>query len=242
MSGFIDNTNDIDAAEIAAEYRTPHQGATAKSNSNVAYGDYFRMTPRANQSANSVTTASSQTLQAQDFGGTAGFTQGTDSYTTGSSKGASTTTIIGAATTTGMSVVSSGNITNRSVGNFGLGNSGGTSGLSLTNVASFASGTTLHAVASASTGLGGTFYIVTAGASGATNWTTMYVRQLYPNGQFGSGGTTVYNFTTTINRSQCTYNGNASGNTESWHITYGFGGTLSISPISISYPYVVEFA
>ena len=26
MSGFIDNTSNIDAAEIAAEYRTPEQG------------------------------------------------------------------------------------------------------------------------------------------------------------------------------------------------------------------------
>ena len=40
MSGFIDNTSNIDAAEIAAEYRTPEQGVSAKSNSNVAWNDY----------------------------------------------------------------------------------------------------------------------------------------------------------------------------------------------------------
>ena len=120
MSGFIDNTNDIDAAEIAAEYRTPHNGATAKSNSNVAYGDYFRMTPRANQASNSVTTASSQTLQAQDFGGTAGFTQGSDSYNTGFSKGSSTTILSGVASSSGMNVASGGNLTT-TIGFFGFG-------------------------------------------------------------------------------------------------------------------------
>ena len=55
MSGFIDNTSNIDAAEIAAEYRTPEQGVSAKSNSNVAWNDYKRMTPRANQSSNIIT-------------------------------------------------------------------------------------------------------------------------------------------------------------------------------------------
>ena len=240
MSGFIDNTNDIDAAEIAAEYRTPHQGATAKSNSNVAYGDYFRMTPRANQASNGVTTASSQTLQAQDFGGTAGFTQGQTSFNTGFSKGSSTTILAGVATSSGMNVASSGNSTT-AIGHFGLGSQGGTSGLSLTNVASFASGTTLHGVVAASTGLGGTFFIVTAGASGATNWTKVHIRQLYPNGFFTSGSSTIYNNTTTLNRSIFTYNGNATGGTESWSVSYGFGGTISTAPVGILYPFTVEF-
>ena len=240
MSGFIDNTNDIDTAEIAAEYRTPHQGATAKSNSNVAYGDYFRMTPRANQASNGVTTASSQTLQAQDFGGTAGFTQGSDSYNTGFSKGSSTTILTGVASSSGMNVASGGNLTT-TIGFFGLGSQGGTSGISLTNVASFASGTTLHGVVSAGAGLGGQFYIVTAGASGATNWTKVHIRQLYPNGFFTSGSSTIYNNTTTLNRSIFTYNGNATGGTESWQVSYGFGGTISTSPVGILYPFTVEF-
>ena len=88
MSGFIDNTSNIDAAEIAAEYRTPEQGVSAKSNSNVAWNDYKRMTPRANQASNAITTAGSQTMQAQDFGGTAGFTPANRTYQTGSAKGA----------------------------------------------------------------------------------------------------------------------------------------------------------
>ena len=98
MSGFIDDTSNIDAAEIAAEYRTPHQGVSAKSNSNVAWNDYRKMTPRANQSGNVITTAASQTLQAQDFGGTAGFTSASSSYSTGSAKGATTVTISGVCT------------------------------------------------------------------------------------------------------------------------------------------------
>ena len=240
MSGFIDNTSNIDAAEIAAEYRTPEQGVSAKSNSNVAWNDYKRMTPRANQASNSITTASSQTMQAQDFGGTAGFTQGSDSYNTGFSKGSTTNILSGTASSSGMNVASSGNLTT-TIGFFGLGSQGGTSGISLTNVASFPSGTTLHGVVASGAGLGGQFYIVTAGASGATNWTKVHIRQLYPNGFFTSGSTTVYNNTTTLNRSIFTYNGNATGGTESWQVSYGFGGTISVAPVGILYPFTVEF-
>ena len=50
MSGFIDKTSNIDAAELAAEYRTPDQGVSAKSNSNIIINDYRKMAPRRNQS------------------------------------------------------------------------------------------------------------------------------------------------------------------------------------------------
>ena len=119
MSGFIDNTSNIDAAEIAAEYRTPDQGATAKSNSNVKWNDYRKMTPRANQSANVIAGASSQTMQAQDFGGTAGFTSGSNTYTIGSAKGSSAVTINGVFTSTAYASINTGTGASIALGKFG---------------------------------------------------------------------------------------------------------------------------
>ena len=240
MSGFIDNTNDIDAAEIAAEYRTPEQGVSAKSNSNVKWNDYRNMTPRANQSANVITTASSQTMQAQDFGGTAGFTTGNNSYTTGSTKGSQTVNITGVCTATAYASINTGSGASVAVGKFGLGNQGGTSGLSLTNVASFPSGTNLVGIVQRSV-VGGTFFVITSGASGASNWTKMYFRPLYPNAVLNVGGTNYYNVTTTLNRSDFTYDGNTFGSTETWSVTFGLGGTLANSPMNAIYPFTVEF-
>jgi len=240
MSGFIDNTSNIDAAEIAAEYRTPEQGVSAKSNSNVAWNDYRRMTPRANQSSNVITTASSQTMQAQDFGGTAGFTIGSNSYSTGSVKGGQTVNITGVCTATAYASINTGSGASVAVGKFGLGSQGGTSGLDLSNVASFPSGTTLHGIVQRSV-VGGTFFVITSGASGASNWTKLHFRNLYPNGFLTLGGTNYYNVTTTLNRSDFTYNGNTFGSTETWSVTFGFGGTIATSPITVLYPFTVEF-
>ena len=240
MSGFIDNTSNIDAAEIAAEYRTPEQGVSAKSNSNVAWNDYRRMTPRANQAVNNITTAGSQTMQAQDFGGSAGVVPGTTSFSTGSAKGGQTNNVSGVFTAGGFAVINTGSGASNAVGNFGLGSSGGTSGLDLSNVASFPSGTTLVGFGHRSV-IGGTFYIITSGASGASNWTTCYVRSLYPNGVLTIGGTNYYNPTTTLNRSDFSYDGSTFGGTETWSVTFGFGGTLASSPVSI-YPMTIEFA
>ena len=240
MSGFIDNTSNIDAAEIAAEYRTPEQGVSAKSNSNVAWNDYRRMTPRANQSANVITTASSQTMQAQDFGGTAGFTSGNNSYSTGSVKGGQTVNITGVCTATAYASINTGSGASVAVGKFGLGNQGGTSGLDLSNVASFPSGTTLHGIVQRSV-IGGTLFVITSGASGASNWTKMHFRSLYPNGVIQVGNITTYNATTTLNRSSFSYDGSTFGGTETWSVTFGFGGTIGVSPITALYPFTVEF-
>ena len=240
MSGFIDNTSNIDAAEIAAEYRTPEQGVSAKSNSNVKWNDYRKMTPRANQSANSITTAGSQTLQAQDFGGTAGVVPGATSFSTGSAKGGQTNSVSGVFTAAGFAVINTGSGASNALGNFGLGSSGGTSGLDLSNVASFPSGTTLVGFGHRAV-VGGTFFIITSGASAASNWTTCYVRWLYPNGVLTVGGTNYYNPTYTLNRSQFSYDGSTFGSTETWSISFGFGGTLGTSPVSI-YPMTIEFA
>ena len=242
MSGFIDDTSNIDAAEIAAEYRTPDQGVSAKSNSNVAWNDYRKMTPRANQSGNIITTAGSQTLQAQDFGGTAGFTSATSSFTTGSAKGASTQTVSGVFTANAYAQVNTGSGASAAQGTFGLGAQGGTSGISLANVASFPSGCTLTGYGTkTSGGFGGTFYIITDGSTGATNWTTLYHRALYPGGQLGIGNQTFYNLTSTFNRSDMTYitSGVFAGQ-EVWQMAIGgFSGTTGPT---MTYPFTVEFA
>ena len=242
MSGFIDNTSNIDAAEIAAEYRTPDQGATAKSNSNVKWNDYRKMTPRANQSANVIAGASSQTMQAQDFGGPAGCTAGSNTYTIGSAKGSSAVTINGVFTSTAYASINTGTGASIALGKFGLGNQGGTSGISLNNVASFPNGTNLVGYGNRAASLGGVFFIITSGASGASNWTTLYHRALYPGGQFGVSPNIFYNLTSTFNRSDFTYSGSTFGGTETWQASTGFGGTIATAPLIGIYPFTVEFA
>ena len=125
------------------------------------------------------------------------------------------------------------------VGKFGLGSQGGTSGLDLSNVASFPSGTTLHGIVQRSV-VGGTF-VITSGASGASNWTKLYLRNLYPNGFLTLGVINYYNEITTLNRSDFTYNGNTFGSTENLEVHFGFGGTIATSPITVLYPFTVEF-
>jgi len=237
VSGFIDNTSNIDAAEIAAEYRTPEQGVSAKSNSNVAWNDYKRMTPRANQSSNIITTAGSQTMQAQDFGGTAGFTPGTRTFSTGSTKGATNTTVAGAFTLAAYDHINISNQASAAVGHFGLGAQGGQTGIDLTNVASFPSGCDLTGYGVRSSGGlgGGTYFIITDGASGATNWTKVHHRALYINGIFGN----IYNFTLTFNRSDFTYNGNINNNQEKWQLS--FGGFSGVTGPAMNFPFTVEF-
>lgn len=241
MSGFIDNTSNIDAAEIAAEYRTPEQGVSAKSNSNVAWNDYKRMTPRANQSSNIITTAGSQTMQAQDFGGTAGFTPGTRTFSTGSTKGATNTTVAGAFTLAAYDHINISNQASAAVGHFGLGAQGGQTGISLTNVASFPSGCTLTGYGTSGSGGLATslFYIITSGASGATNWTKVHHRILQPNGVSQFGNTTIYNYTLTFNRSDFTYNGNINNNQEKWQLS--FGGFSGVTGPAMNFPFTVEF-
>tara|TARA_R100000231_G_scaffold8148_1_gene11012 strand:- start:178 stop:894 length:717 start_codon:yes stop_codon:yes gene_type:complete len=237
VSGFIDNTSNIDAAEIAAEYRTPEQGVSAKSNSNVAWNDYKRMTPRANQSSNVITTAGSQTMQAQDFGGTAGFTPANRTYQTGSAKGASNVTISGVFTQNAYAAINTGTDQSLATGTFGLGNQGGTSGISLANVASFPSTCTLTGYGVRSSGGlgGGTFFIITNNASGASNWTKVHHRALYPNGIFGN----IYNFTLPFDRSDFTYNGNIFNGQEQWSLSVG--GFSGVTGPAMNFPFTLEF-
>ena len=239
MSGFIDKTSNIDAAEIAAEYRTPDQGVSAKSNSNVTWNEYRRMTPRANQSVNVITTAGSQTLQARDFGGTAGMVSHTEAVTTGSSKGASTVTYTGVSSSTGSGAA----FISGGFGNFGLGSSGGTGGLSMTGVGSFPSGSNLHALYMAASGFGGTNYIEVSSSNSNSGWTTMYLRSLYPSGNIIIGSNTFYNATFTYSRSQFTYA--YSSGKRIWSVYTGIGAAAGAPTtgfsILLNRPFTVEF-
>ena len=63
-------SENIDMAELATTYRTPDQGVSAKSNSNIVFNDYRKMTPQANGSNNTLTTQGSQTLRFDDLADT----------------------------------------------------------------------------------------------------------------------------------------------------------------------------
>tara|TARA_R110000868_G_scaffold81718_3_gene231070 strand:- start:2388 stop:3116 length:729 start_codon:yes stop_codon:yes gene_type:complete len=240
MAGFIDKTSNIDAAELAAEYRTPDQGASAKSNSNIIINDYRKMAPRRNQSdtlGQAVVVPSGTTQQFRDYGGTCGVTVGTRTYTTGSAKGATGYTHNGVATSGADGYVSV-DSSAVAIGTFGLGSSGGTGGLSLANVASFPSGATFVGFLDRDAGLGGVSYFITTGANAATNWTTIRKRTLYPNGTTTSGDFTFYNGTALINRS-AGWAYTTSGSFQIWSRSYGIGTDYSAAAGGI-YPITLE--
>jgi len=240
MSGFIDKTSNIDAAELAAEYRTPDQGASAKSNSNIIINDYRKMAPRRNQSdtlGQAVIVPSGTTQQFRDYGGTAGITPGSRTYTTGSSKGAVSYTHGGVATSGADGYVSV-DSSAVAVGTFGLGSSGGTGGLSLANVASFPSGATFVGLLNRASGFGGVSYFITTGANAATNWTTLRTRTLYPKGTTTSGNFTFYNGTALISRSSG-WDYTTSGSFQIWSRVYGIGSTYGTG-FALGYPSIIE--
>lgn len=240
MSGFIDKTSNIDAAEIAAEYRTPDQGVSAKSNSNIIINDYRKMPPRRNQSdtlGQAVVVPSGTTQQFRDYGGTAGFAPGSRFYSTGSAKGSASYTNTGVATSAAGAFASADG-SSATLGNFGLGSSGGTSGLSLANVASFPSGATFVGLVNRASGFGGVTYLITTGANASTNWTTMRLRTLYPNGTITSGNFTLYNGTLLFERtSGWVYE--TSGSLQIWSRFYGIGYTYGTGAV-MGYPSTIE--
>mgnify|MGYP003323285177 FL=1 len=200
------------------------------------------MTPRANQAGNAITTAGSQTLQAQDFGGTCGLTPASRTYQTGSAKGATNVTIAGCFTANAYAAINTGTGQSLATGQFGLGAQGGTSGLDLDNVASFPGSTDLvgYGVRSSGGFGAGTFFIITNGANAASNWTKVHHRVLYPGGSITVGQTTIYNFTSVFERSQFSYDGSVFAGQEQWSVSVGFGGTYATAPLMV-YPMTVEF-
>ena len=219
-------SENIDNAELASTYRTPQQGVSAKSNSNVALSDYRLMTTTRNGAVgNAVNHPQSTTIAYSDLADTCGLTGVTTSATTGSTKGQTTTTYHGVFTS-GSKLLISGLTNSTAQGFFGLGATNGAStpaGASGTNVrngnfqvASFPSVTNgitnIGGMGSKSAPLGGgTLYFVVSNSGYQVSappencWTTIRVRNLNPNGYYQvtlSGTTyTFYNSTDTFNRS-----------------------------------------
>ena len=239
-------SQNIDNAELASTYRTPQQGVSAKSNSNVALSDYRLMTTTRNGAVgNAVNHPQSTTIAYSDLEDTCGLTGVTTSSTTGSTKGQTTTTYNGVFTGAGKLPIS-GLSNSTAQGFFGLGATNGAStpagagGVNVRNgnfqVASFPSVTNgvtnIIGMGSKSAALGGgTLYFVVTNsgyqqtAPAENCWTTIRVRNLNPNGYFQytlSGTTyTVYNSTATFNRSD--WGSFTSGSTRIYSASYSGG-------------------
>ena len=254
MAGWFTNSN-VDAAELAAVYRTPDQGVSAKSNSNIAINDYRKMPPLLNQGTGNsgAVVPSGSTIQYQDLQETGGIITGTNTYTTGSTKGTTSYTIVGAFTAGAAAAVrTDGSATAQ--GSFRLGSTNQTMP-SLNGVAGFGSGDYLAGIGSENAGLSGNLYFVVYNAGGAGNianadWNTIYSRLLYPNGTITTNNITIYNTTLTANRSDTageapviySWTSTTSGNYRIWTATHGFVGLYATSPFpsSANYPYIIE--
>jgi len=239
MAGWFTNSN-IDAAEIASVYRTPDQGVSAKSNSNIGVNDYRRMTPLLNQGSgnNAVVVPSGSTIQYQDFGETGGVISASNTYTTGSSKGATSYTFTGAFTA-GAAAVARADGSSTAQGSFRLGSTNQTMP-SLNGIAGFGSGDQLAGIGAEDALLGGTlkFVVYNSGGGGNiadTDWNTIYIRNLYPGGTTTSGNFTFYNGTSTVNRSDTagsapliySWTSTVSGNYRIWSAGHGISGLYS---------------
>lgn len=256
MAFFDEDT--ISASGIATNYRTPDQGVSAKSNSNISYNDYRKMTPTRGGNLNSaVVVPSGTTISAQDFHNSGGFTGGSGSFSTGSTKGQTTTSLAGVFSGNAVSHISSG-VSSSSVGQFGLGATGGTSGaivrnpntsLAVGNVAQGNNGavSSITGIGTSSAGLGGNMWLFIGrggyqtGNVGASEWTKLTIRTLYPGGVINISGTDYYNITMVFNRSDG-WSFTNSGTTGIWSASFGsFGQTYSSSAgYAGLYPFTVE--
>lgn len=235
MSWFKD-TN-IDFAEMATVYRTPDQGVSAKSNSNIKINDYRKMTPQANGSNNTLTTAATQTLRADDFADTGGIVGSSSFYTTGSTKGQQSFSLNGAFDATAAGIARNDN-SQTAQGYFRLGAQSGL--VNIAGVGGFGTPTTfgyyLSGIGTNVASLGGTmWFIVTASGYQASappdnSWTTLRIRTLYPGGSKVVGSSTLYNSTSTFNRADGTgWTSSVSGTRRIWQTTYGLTGNYSSS-------------
>lgn len=231
MSWFTDS--DIDFAEIATVYRTPDQGVSAKSNSNIILNDYRKMTPQANGSNNTLTTAATQTLRLDDFADTGGVVGGSNSYTTGSTKGQTSSTINGYFTASAAASVR-GDGSSTAQGYSKLGAQSGEA--ILRGVANFGTPSTfsyyLRGIGANSGSLGGSMKVIVAGSGYQASappenaWDSIRVRTLFPGGSYVVSGTTGYNYTVQFDRS-AGWTSSVSGTTRTWTATWGIGATYS---------------
>ena len=247
MAWFKD-TN-VDFAEMATVYRTPDQGVSAKSNSNIKINDYRKMTPQANGSNNTLTTAATQTLRADDFADTGGITPVTNTYSTGSSKGLQSFSLNGAFDAAGAGIARSDN-SQTSQGHFRLGAQTGSAHIS--GVGGFATPSTfgyyISGIGINAGSLSGTMWFIVnasgyqASAPAENSWTTLRIRTLYPGGSQTTGQFTSYNFTNSFNRADG-WTSSVSGTRRIWQASYSqFGGTYTTSSGYVGiYPCTVEF-
>ena len=258
MAFFDEDT--ISASSIATNYRSPDQGVSAKSNSNISYNDYRKMTPTRNGNLNSaVVIPSGTTISAQDFHNSGGFTGGAGSFSTGSTKGQTTTSLSGVFSSSAVSHISSG-VSSTAQGTFALGSTGGTGGAIVRNpnatpaltVGNVAQGnnnavSSIYGIGTSSSGLAGTMWLFISrggyqtGNVGASEWSKLTIRSLYPGGVISSGGSNFYNITAVFNRSDG-WNFTNSGTSGIWSASFGsFGQTYSSSAGYVGiYPCVVE--
>ena len=242
----------VDAAEIATTYRTPDQGVSAKSNSNIALNDYRKMTPTRGGSlttGNGVIVPSGTTINYEDFVDTGGITPATNTYSTGSSKGLQSFSLNGAFDAAGAGIARSDN-SQTSQGHFRLGAQTGAA--DLRGVGGFASPSTFTYTISGmginAGSLSGTMWFIVnasgyqASAPAESSWSTIRVRTLYPGGSTTSGSFTFYNSTASFNRSDG-WTSSVSGTRRIWQASYSqFGGTYSTSAGYVGiYPCTVEF-
>ena len=240
----------VDAAEIATVYRTPDQGVSAKSNSNIAVNDYRKMTPLLNQGTgnSAVVVPSGSTIQYQDFADTGGLTPATNTYSTGSSKGLQSFSLNGAFDAAGAGIARSDN-SQTSQGHFRLGAQTGSAHIS--GVGGFATPSTfgyyISGIGINAGSLSGTMWFIVnasgyqASAPAENSWTTLRIRTLYPGGSQTTGQFTSYNFTNSFNRADG-WTSSVSGTRRIWQAGYSqFGGTYSSSVGYVGiYPCTVE--
>lgn len=236
----INDTN-VSVSEITSELRAPPQGVNTASNSNVDIDTYDKMAVLNAASGNNNTTAFT------DFKNTFGVVGGTFNYTSGSTKGSSTTVYTGVAGTGAMNNTNTGIASSQKIGNFGLGNSGGTTGQGLETSAGFSNIHSMIGLFSTASLLGGQIYLVFNATStdSASKWSSISFRYLGSNsdGTETLSGSNYFVGATTLNRTDAAVHHYASGTTDRYTWNWGLGQTITINPLAAmgTRPFVVRF-
>ena len=235
----INDTN-VSVSEITSELRTPPTGVSAASNSNVDIDTYDKMLVVNAASGNNNTTAFT------DFKNTFGCVGGTYVFTTGSTKGSSSTTYTGVAGTGALNDTNVGISNSVTMGSFGLGSSGGTTGQGLETSASFANTHTMTGLFSTSALLGGQIHLVfqPSNSDSASRWSTVKFRALGNNsdGTETLSGTDYFFGATTLNRTDATHFF-SSNSADRYVWSWGLGQSITVNPLTIagSRPFVIRF-
>ena len=234
------NDSNVSVSEITSELRTPPTGVSAASNSNVDVDTYDKMAVSGGASGNNNTTSFN------DFKNTFGVVGGSFNYTSGTTKGSSTTTYTGVAGTGALADTNFGIGNSTTMGNFGLGSSGGTTGQALETSASFSNTHTCIGVFSSSALVGGQIYVVFQPSSddSADHWSSITFRYLVSNsnGTETIGGSTFFPTATTINRTAFTHYF-TSGSFDYYKVDWGLGQTITVNPLAAmaTRPFVIRF-